>query len=423
MKRFKEPLKTLLILLLTASAVFLAVRGGFFGAFFPEKPQASAVPTAAQEGYPAAALPMAAAVTGPGGLRCGVKYDAEALADLYEGFSAALAEALGSAEAPQALPEEGWRSRLREESLYLDYGFALPLTAMAAWVGVSADRMGDAAASALLLDGGEEGGVRLSFRGGDGRFYTCDTAASWATLRRQLGDYRPNGAAFAFEQDRLENCEPYLLLLERLPAVWAGQAEEVHAEAARVFGEVFGVNLGGQNHYAEADGTLVYPGEAGVLRIARDGWLSYASAETAFAPSAAAEDRIETARKLLETLHAPWAGDEDLVLSGIQEGPDGGFALRFSYALNGVTVEQDEGPAATVEWKPDGQAELTLRPLRFRSAKEAQGLLPERQAAAAAGSLHKGAEARLVLQAMGVDRFEPAWVVAADGRILWTQGD
>ena len=82
MKRFKEPLKTLLILLLTASAVFMAVRGGFFGAFYPEKPQASAVPTAAPEGYPAAALPAEAAVTAAGGHRCGVKYDAGALVEL-----------------------------------------------------------------------------------------------------------------------------------------------------------------------------------------------------------------------------------------------------------------------------------------------------------------------------------------------------
>ena len=35
MKRFKEPLKTLLILLLTASAVFLAWKGSLFAAFFP----------------------------------------------------------------------------------------------------------------------------------------------------------------------------------------------------------------------------------------------------------------------------------------------------------------------------------------------------------------------------------------------------
>ena len=421
MKRFKEPLKTLLIFLLTASAVFMAVRGGFFGAFFADKAQPSAAPTAAPENFPAAALPAAAAVTGPGGLRCGVKYDAAALSELYEGFSAALAEALGSAEEPSPLPEEEWRSRLRGESLYLDYGFALPLSAMAAWAGVSADRVGEAAASAILLDGGEKGGVRLSFRSGDGNFYSCDTAASWATLRSRLGDYRPNGAAFAFELDRLQDCEPYLLMLEKLPAVWAGQSEEVREEAAGAFGELFGVNLGGQNHYAEADGTLVYPGEAGVLRLTKDGRLSYTVVEDAAEP--AAWERIEEARKLLDALHAPWAGDEELVLTGLLEGEDGSFSLQFSYALGGVTVEQDEGPAATAAWKPDGQAELTLRPLRIRRTKEAAGLLPEKQAAAAAGSLYPGSEARLVLQALGADRFEPAWVVAADGRILWTQGD
>ena len=68
-------------------------------------------------------------------------------------------------------------------------------------------------------------------------------------------------------------------------------------------------------------------------------------------------------------------------------------------------------------------AETALRPLRIRRTKEAEGLLPEKQAAAAAGSRYKGAEARLVLQPQGVDRFTPAWVVAVDGRILWTQGD
>ena len=44
MKRFKEPLKTLLILLLTASAVFLAWKGSLFAAFFPER-KAAVSPT------------------------------------------------------------------------------------------------------------------------------------------------------------------------------------------------------------------------------------------------------------------------------------------------------------------------------------------------------------------------------------------
>ena len=64
MKRFKEPLKTLLILLLTASAVFLAWKGSLFAAFFPERKGGAVSPTPepAELSYTASALPLAAAV-------------------------------------------------------------------------------------------------------------------------------------------------------------------------------------------------------------------------------------------------------------------------------------------------------------------------------------------------------------------------
>ena len=58
MKRFKEPLKTLLILLLTASAVFLAWKGNLFSAFFPEiKSAVTASPEPDDQSFTAAALP------------------------------------------------------------------------------------------------------------------------------------------------------------------------------------------------------------------------------------------------------------------------------------------------------------------------------------------------------------------------------
>jgi hypothetical protein len=113
MKKFKEPLKTLLILLLICSAVFMAWKGNLFAAFFPvREPPASPAPESPEQSYTAAALPLAAAVTGPGGLSCGVKYDAEAMAELFEGFSAVLSEALGSAEAPEAIGRFTWQDRL-----------------------------------------------------------------------------------------------------------------------------------------------------------------------------------------------------------------------------------------------------------------------------------------------------------------------
>ena len=215
MKRFKEPLKTLLILLLTASAVFLAWKGSLFAAFFPErKAAASPTPEPSELSYTASALPLAAAVTGPGGLCCGLAYDAEAMAELFEGFSAVLSEALGSAEAPASIGRFTWQDRLEEESLYLDYGFPLPITALAAWVGVEAAWAGAETGTAYLLDDNGSGNVRLSYRAGDGRYYECDTAASWTTLRAQLEEYRPNGAAFAFTLPALRECDPCLLVLE-----------------------------------------------------------------------------------------------------------------------------------------------------------------------------------------------------------------
>ena len=61
MKRFKEPLKTLLILLLTASAVFLAWKGSLFAAFFPERKGGAVSPTPepSELSYTASALPLA----------------------------------------------------------------------------------------------------------------------------------------------------------------------------------------------------------------------------------------------------------------------------------------------------------------------------------------------------------------------------
>ena len=328
MKKFKEPLKTLLILLLICSAVFMAWKGNLFAAFFPvREPPASPAPESPEQSYTAAALPLAAAVTGPGGLSCGVKYDAEAMAELFEGFSAVLSEALGSAEAPEAIGRFTWQDRLQEESLFLDYGFPLPISALAAWVGVEAPWAGSERFSAFLLDNNGEGAVRLSYHAGDGHYFQCDTAASWATLRSQLEGYRPNGASFAFRLPALHDCDSFLLVLEQLPAVYGAHISAAGSEAAGACGELFGINLGGQSRYTEADGTLVYPGENGVLRLYPDGSIGYTSTGDGRRTASPAE-QIEMARKLLETIHAAFAGEESLALRSAEFDEAGDLSLN-----------------------------------------------------------------------------------------------
>ena len=48
---------------------------------------------------------------------------------------------------------------------------------------------------------------------------------------------------------------------------------------------------------------------------------------------------------------------------------------------------------------------------------------PEKQAAAAAGSLYPGSAVRLILSDRGERRLSLGWAVTLEGRLLWTQED
>lgn len=422
MKRYKEPIKTALLLLLTVSAVFLAWKSGLPGGLLPERKSAAPPPEDAELSFTAAALPAAAVVTGPSGLCYGVKYDDEAMRLLCEGFSALLAETLGSAEAPVRISERTWRARLASESLCLDYGFPLPIAALAAWIGVETPWAEERCGTAFLLDG-EEGSVRLSYRAGSGRYYECATAASWTSLRLRLEDYLPNGAAFAFSWDSLRDCEPDMLVLEQLPELRSVQISAAQLPAAQALAERFGINLSSQSRYTEADGTVVYPGEAGVLRLSADGNVSF-SADAGRLMAGSAAERIEASRRLLEAVHEAYAADESLRFAGAETDAAGHTVLQFAYYVNGMAVELSAADiAAAAVWKDGSFAELSLCPRSYRLAEKASGLLPEKQAAAAAGSLHRGAAAKLILCDGGEEYASPMWIVTADGGNVWTAED
>ena len=139
---------------------------------------------------------------------------------------------------------------------------------LAAWVGVDVLWAEDASGSAFLLDSDPTGSIRLCFAGGEGEYLSSITAASRLYLEALLEDTLPNGAAFAFSLPELKNCAPYSLVLDELPELRAVTGTGGLEEAASALAERFGINLGGQSRYTEADGTLVYPGETGVLPVA-----------------------------------------------------------------------------------------------------------------------------------------------------------
>ncbi len=91
--------------------------------------------------------------------------------------------------------------------------------------------------------------------------------------------------------------------------------------------------------------------------------------------------------------------------------------------VDGLRLDMAEGSAATAVWREGKLSELTIRPRSCRRAEAAAALRPEKQAAAAAGSIRRGAAPELVLPERGEERAEPVWIVTVDGRNLWTQED
>ena len=420
MRRYKEPVKTALLLLLTLSAAFLAWRGNLFAGLFPgAEPPASPAQEEILSCQPAA-LPAEAALTGLSGLRYGVKYDEGGMSSLFDACSPLLAEALGSAEEPAPISEEVWRSRLGGAGLYLNYGFSLPLSVLAAWAGGEAAWAGSRTATALLLMSDGDDGIRLCFRSGEGTYYSGGTASSWLSLQELLNAFFPNGAAFAFELPELGDCDPDSLVLEEPPTPRSATASGSQAEAAAALAEQFGINLSGQSRYSEADGTLVYPGEGGVLRLDAEGTVSYTASEGKLGGASGTAEQVEAVRRLLWSVHDACAGDEKLALTDLRR-EEGVLRLSFAYVLDGIPVQLNAGPAASAEWGPEGFRELTVLPRRYRRGETGLSLLPEKQAAAAAGSLYPGSSGRLILSDRGERSPELIWAVTLEGRLLWTQ--
>ena len=143
-KRMKviEGIKSLLILLLICSAVFLAsrtaLRGPLTDLLSPELNTNTAgvyhLPT--QRVEMARPVRMAAAIPGEGRtLRYGVQYDPAACDALFQQGASLLVEALSSASQPREISREEWQRALTAApNLYFDFLGRLPLALLANWL-------------------------------------------------------------------------------------------------------------------------------------------------------------------------------------------------------------------------------------------------------------------------------------------------
>lgn len=400
MKR-TEGIKTALIILLAISAAMLGRMTGIFN----DLGRREALPDSGGDvpaEYTAAAFPRAAAYSASAGLRYGVKYSESGMEELYERIGAQLGEALGSASAPEEMKETAWAEAVYGSGLFLDYGSDIPLEALARWMGTVMREGVTGSASRLMFSPDGTGGVKLAFQSGDS-FYSCATMSRWSSFTAALGDFLPNGAAFAFEKDSLKNTEKYALILEEMPKVYF-----VQASTWRGSGIGAALDMSMANGYAETDGSIVYPEDNGILKLGYDGTAIYTAADRPHIRAEGTAAMIEKARSILEEIHAEDKGDETLYFSGLRR-ENGTLRLSFDYYVDGIRVLQSGDSAAWVEFENDSLTSLYIKLRSYRLTEREVQPLPELQAMAAAAGRKEGSSAVLAYFDAGADLLRPRW--------------
>lgn len=386
-----ETVKTAAIVVLSVSAIFLASLTGIFDDFAAglKRSQIQQRVAGSPNAYDAAAFPQSAAVTAGKNLRCGVKYNQGGMDELYKSVSTAMGEAIGSAAQIEHIDEGEWRNALDGEGLYIDYEIYVPFDALALWLGTEPGGVLSGSVARLLFIPGAEGSVDMCYQSEEG-FFRCTTMSRWNSIAEQTVDFLPNGASFAYERESLADADPYCLI--------SGGDMEMHgvhvsAGMCGSMGEVFGMSM--YNGYTETDGTVVYPEDSGTLKLSADGTVSYTAGENGGIYADGLADMIESVRAMLERLRSGGTGEESLCFTGAEEGADGEVRLNFAYFINGIRVTGAWGDAAAVEFKNGRLMRLRFLPRIYTVAEQTVFVLPELQAAAAAGSMHKGGSAVL----------------------------
>ena len=405
-----EHVKSLLILLLTVSAVFLAWKTGLFQRMLPEQlPILPPEPTPGTSTYIAAANPLSAAVTSAAGMVHGIGCDDEKMEELLQSFRPVLGEAMGSASEPVRVAEEEWRLALEGPGLFLDYGEPVSLNVLARWFGTSAAFAPEERTNRLLFSLTEDEAVKLYYLDEQGAACSCDTLALGSALFAEINAYLPNGAEFAMEVKSLSSCDPYALIQRELPELHAIYAVDAGENAAlQKAAEVCGVNLSAGSSFQEQDGT-VYLGDVGRLRLESDGCLRYiASQRGEWGETPEEADQIELSRTILSQLCEACGGIGELEYTGTERGEES-TQYRFSYRVLGIRVKLNYGTAGWAVFRNGRLEEFGFRPRTYLTSSTVERI-PPLQAAAAAGNLRPGSAPELVLSDPGGSTIiEPVW--------------
>lgn len=419
-RRVLEGIKSLLILLLSVSAVYLLTMTPLVqdsGLLELLRPAPLSEQDSLSVTLTAAAGPSRIAVSG-GDSRYGLQYDQSAVDELFVRFGPLLGEALVSSAAPERITETQWQSYLLGKSIYFDFDGEIPLSALSRWLQAEQDCALDAAARRILLVEGAEDRVLLCYQGAaDGRFYACRTALLWSLhLEPEAGGVTGNGARFAFEDsDWARLLDPYTLITEdaALP-VYAASVPLSSADSRTALLEA--LDYTGRNHAPVSGGELYLDG-SDRLHVMSGGMVSYDAVQSgkyavpSTGETATLAEAIEAVRRLAERTIGAQCGEAELYLLSAEENGQG-WRIRFGYRLDGSAVWlYDKGWAAEFHVSAGFITNFTLYFRSYtRTGNEAM-LLPIERAAVMLPALEREQGELLVqYRDQGEAAVEPVWV-------------
>ena len=421
-QRAGEWIKTLLIVLLTVSALLLGWRTMLFNDILSSIPFFGSVAelmrgssgTVETGGSPIkeAARPLCIVITNEDGARFGVRYDTEARNAVYDRISSIMGEALGSATAPSEISEDEWRSALAGLGVYFEYVTPVKLSVLDGWLGA---RMPETAVDALLrrvvVAIGDERS-RIYYQDyNSGLYYGADTASA-AGKAQELEIYSPNDAVFAYESGVPgASIAPYMLLTQER------YHPEVRAAAAGSSDELLDLTLAAMGHGNETYTT--YPEGDSVRRVGTQfrigvdqrGQVLYRNTE-GLTPgdeiySWGESDLIEQARLIVADTIGSVCGGAEVFFESLEYGTGDSVSVLFAYYIAGGGIYLFEDLyAAKVTITSGVVTEIELNFRNYSFTGEFTRLLPETQALAAAGG-----EFMLCYSDTGAERLTPSWVV------------
>ncbi len=442
-RRALETGKTILIVLLTLSAVFLAGQTkiyssapasqqsgwlGFVTNLFAPLGNSGAGNNPEQTGKESRLLPVRLAVRNEDGCY-GVQYNTQAASDDFElRLGTLLGDALADAGTPFEVSEAVWREALGKThpAVYYDFMSSIPLSALSSWLTGGENAYLTGSVRRLVLASGNGAAILYYEDTGSGKFYACSTPENTLVrLTDTVKNYVPNNASFAFQnEEQFGKLDPYDMLLPTTPTPavfevsnpisFTGESGDTQNKLLKALSFHPQTSSG----YQAPDAWVVREGTDN-LRISDNGTVTFHSSDAAdprYPVSGSAQpdegEILEAAYDLAEDSIGLWCGEAQIYYEGTEALEDGTTALYFSYVLDGAVVKlYEDGYAARFVIRDNYISDFVLHFREYRATGETTILLPELQATAAMDALGlTKSELTLCYQDGGKSQVVAGWV-------------